>query len=107
LAYYATQRKGDSVHLPHSCIPAGGWEIKDLRQVTLGGRGKGPGTRPGGASGRDQGRSYGAGIGGVGATSGRDGGAELPGGFRLRAGRLGLGREQARSYGGRGFGPTG
>lgn len=29
-AYYASQRKGESVHSPRSCIPGGGWQITDL-----------------------------------------------------------------------------
>ena len=60
VAYYASQRKGESAHSPRSCIPGGGWEIKDLRQVTLGG-GEAPGLArdPGAVSGRGQGRSYG------------------------------------------------
>lgn len=31
-AYYASQRKGASVHSPRSCIPGDGWEITDLKQ---------------------------------------------------------------------------
>jgi exosortase D (VPLPA-CTERM-specific) len=86
VAYYATQRKGDSAHSPRSCIPGGGWEIKDLRQVTLGG-GEAP------APARDPG-----------AAPGRDQGPELPGRFRQQAalaGRLAPGRD----YGGRRVGP--
>ncbi|MCG8544601.1 MAG: VPLPA-CTERM-specific exosortase XrtD [Alphaproteobacteria bacterium] len=30
VAYYASQRKGEAVHSPRSCIPGGGWEIVDL-----------------------------------------------------------------------------
>jgi exosortase D (VPLPA-CTERM-specific) len=29
VAYYSSQRKGESVHSPKSCIPGGGWHIKD------------------------------------------------------------------------------
>ncbi len=38
MAYYASQRKGESVHSPATCIPAGGWEITDMsvRTVTTG-----------------------------------------------------------------------
>jgi len=43
VAYYASQRKGASAHSPASCIPAGGWEIKDFRTVLV------PGIRPDGA----------------------------------------------------------
>jgi exosortase D (VPLPA-CTERM-specific) len=34
-AYYASQRKGESVHSPRSCIPGGGWQIKSLETVAL------------------------------------------------------------------------
>lgn len=30
IAYYASQRKGQSAHSPRTCIPAGGWEITSL-----------------------------------------------------------------------------
>ncbi len=30
VAYYASQRKGESAHSPRSCIPGGGWEITSL-----------------------------------------------------------------------------
>ena len=41
-AYYASQRKGESAHSPRTCIPGGGWQIKELTQrevdgVTIGG----------------------------------------------------------------------
>ena len=36
-AYYASQRKGESAHSPRSCIPGGGWQIKDLSQKSLDG----------------------------------------------------------------------
>jgi EpsI family protein len=32
VAYYASQRKGESAHSPRSCIPGGGWEIASLTQ---------------------------------------------------------------------------
>jgi exosortase D (VPLPA-CTERM-specific) len=35
MAYYASQRKGASVHSPRSCIPGGGWQIKSLTQQAL------------------------------------------------------------------------
>ena len=35
-AYYASQRKGQSVHSPKSCLPGGGWVIKNLTQVPIG-----------------------------------------------------------------------
>jgi exosortase D (VPLPA-CTERM-specific) len=34
-AYYASQRQGESVHSPRSCIPGGGWRITTFEQVTL------------------------------------------------------------------------
>lgn len=43
VAYYQSQRSGGSAHSPRSCIPGGGWLIKDLTQrrledVSVGGR---------------------------------------------------------------------
>ena len=35
LAYYESQRKGQSAHSPRSCIPGGGWQIRDLSQRTF------------------------------------------------------------------------
>jgi exosortase D (VPLPA-CTERM-specific) len=35
-AYYASQRQGESVHSPRSCMPAGGWRITDFSQVSVG-----------------------------------------------------------------------
>jgi len=35
VAYYASQRAGESAHSPRSCIPGGGWKIEDLSQVAL------------------------------------------------------------------------
>ena len=37
VAYYASQRKGESAHSPRSCIPGGGWEITDLTQRNVNG----------------------------------------------------------------------
>lgn len=34
-AYYGSQRKGQSVHSPRSCIPGDGWQIEDHSTVTL------------------------------------------------------------------------
>ncbi len=34
-AYYESQRKGESVHSPRSCLPGGGWKIEAIDQVTL------------------------------------------------------------------------
>ena len=30
LAYYDSQRKGESVHSPRSCLPGGGWKIEEI-----------------------------------------------------------------------------
>jgi exosortase D (VPLPA-CTERM-specific) len=35
VAYYASQRKGQSAHSPRSCIPGGGWQITELSQVPI------------------------------------------------------------------------
>ena len=35
VAYYDSQRKGQSAHSPRSCIPGGGWQITDLQQVAV------------------------------------------------------------------------
>ncbi len=35
MAYYQSQRKGQSAHSPQSCIPGGGWEITSKRTVSL------------------------------------------------------------------------
>lgn len=35
IAYYQSQRKGQSAHSPSSCIPGGGWEITSHRSLTL------------------------------------------------------------------------
>jgi len=32
-AYYASQRKGESIHSPRSCLPGGGWEIQSLETI--------------------------------------------------------------------------
>ena len=39
VAYYSSQRKGESVHSPRSCIPGGGWRINDIapRDIQLAG----------------------------------------------------------------------
>jgi exosortase D (VPLPA-CTERM-specific) len=34
-AWYATQKKGASIHSPRTCIPGGGWSIESLDQVDL------------------------------------------------------------------------
>ena len=35
MAYYASQRAGDSAHSPRSCIPGGGWLIKQMSPYTV------------------------------------------------------------------------
>lgn len=35
LAYYRSQRKGESVHSPRTCLPGGGWEIVSLEAERL------------------------------------------------------------------------
>lgn len=35
MAYYQSQRKGQSAHSPQSCIPGGGWEITSKRTVNV------------------------------------------------------------------------
>lgn len=34
-AYYRSQRKGQSVHSPQSCLPGGGWEISSFTRLDL------------------------------------------------------------------------
>jgi exosortase D (VPLPA-CTERM-specific) len=35
VAYYGSQRKGQSAHSPRTCIPGGGWEISSLRTMEV------------------------------------------------------------------------
>ena len=35
VAYYASQRKGQSAHSPRTCIPGGGWKISSLTQYPV------------------------------------------------------------------------
>src|SRR5262249_47574576 len=37
VAYYASQRKGESVHSPKGCLPGGGWVIEDFSQREVSG----------------------------------------------------------------------
>jgi exosortase D (VPLPA-CTERM-specific) len=37
IAYYNSQRKGEAVHSPRSCLPGGGWQLRDFDQRTLDG----------------------------------------------------------------------
>jgi EpsI family protein len=34
-AYYASQRQGEAVHSPRSCIPGGGWRITEMSRVEV------------------------------------------------------------------------
>ncbi len=35
VAYYASQRQGESVHSPRACIPGGGWRITDFSETVV------------------------------------------------------------------------
>jgi EpsI family protein len=35
VAYYNSQRKGEAVHSPRSCLPGGGWQLENFGQRTL------------------------------------------------------------------------
>lgn len=35
VAYYGSQRKGESAHSPQTCIPGGGWEITEMSQAAI------------------------------------------------------------------------
>jgi exosortase D (VPLPA-CTERM-specific) len=35
MAYYDSQRKGEAVHSPRSCLPGGGWQLRGFNQHTL------------------------------------------------------------------------
>ncbi len=35
MAYYDSQRKGEAVHSPRSCMPGGGWQLRDFGQRSL------------------------------------------------------------------------
>ncbi len=37
VAYYDSQRKGVSAHSPKSCLPGGGWQIKEFGQIAIDG----------------------------------------------------------------------
>lgn len=37
VAYYGSQRKGESAHSPRTCIPGGGWEISEITQREIDG----------------------------------------------------------------------
>jgi EpsI family protein len=42
MAYYRSQRKGQSAHSPQSCIPGGGWEITIPHTLNLAAMARGP-----------------------------------------------------------------
>ncbi len=35
VAYYASQRKGQTIHSPRACIPGGGWDIDRFSQISI------------------------------------------------------------------------
>ncbi len=35
IAYYASQRKGESAHSPRTCLPGGGWEVASLERTVV------------------------------------------------------------------------
>jgi exosortase D (VPLPA-CTERM-specific) len=35
-AYYVSQRKGESIHSPRSCLPGGGWKIENMEEISIG-----------------------------------------------------------------------
>jgi exosortase D (VPLPA-CTERM-specific) len=35
VAYYASQRKGESIHTPETCLPGGGWVFEELGHATI------------------------------------------------------------------------
>ena len=35
VAYYESQRKGEAIHSPETCLPAGGWSFRDAGEVSL------------------------------------------------------------------------
>ena len=42
LAYFASQRSGDTIHSPQNCLPGAGWNPEERKQVTLALPGHGP-----------------------------------------------------------------
>ncbi len=36
VAWYDSQRAGNSAHSPRSCLPGGGWRITELDQINVG-----------------------------------------------------------------------
>jgi exosortase D (VPLPA-CTERM-specific) len=37
VSYYNSQRKGEAVHSPRSCLPGGGWQVREFGQRNIGG----------------------------------------------------------------------
>jgi len=37
VAYYDSQRKGEAVHSPRSCLPGGGWQLREFDQLNFAG----------------------------------------------------------------------
>ena len=35
IPYYNSQRKGEAAHSPRSCLPGGGWQMRDFGQIDL------------------------------------------------------------------------
>jgi exosortase D (VPLPA-CTERM-specific) len=35
IAFYNSQRKGEAVHSPRSCLPGGGWQLREFDQISL------------------------------------------------------------------------
>jgi len=35
IAYYNSQRKGEAAHSPRSCLPGGGWQMRDFGQIEM------------------------------------------------------------------------
>ena len=35
VAYYESQRKGESIHSPETCLPGGGWEFREAGTVNI------------------------------------------------------------------------
>jgi len=42
IAYFPTQRAGDTIHSPKNCLPGAGWTPIDSRRITLSGEGHAP-----------------------------------------------------------------
>jgi exosortase len=67
-AYYETQRKGESIHSPETCLPGSGWEFKNAGTVAI----------PLGAGAGVQGSGFSGSTGTAGAVSANPGSRILP-----------------------------